>query len=72
MVFCGHCASFFCVVSLDFPLLALSLWVVLSHHDSVMTQYTFSHAFLSLTAALSVDSSVGTFSEYITRKSARL
>ena len=65
-----HLFVFICVVvSSDFPVLALSLWVVLTH-DSV-NRHVYFLAFLLLTAAFSVDSSVGTFSESIPRKSAR-
>ena len=61
---------FICVaVGLDFPLLALSFWVV-STHNSV-SRHVYFLAFSLLTAAFSVDSSVGTFSESIPGKSAR-
>ena len=62
--------AFICVaVGLDFPLLALSLWVVLRHNS--VSRHVYFLAFLLLTAAFSVDSSIGTFSESIPGKSAR-
>ena len=70
MVFCDHCAfsAFICVIrSLDFPLLTLSMRVVLSH-DSVKRRLLYIFIVHS-TAALSLDNSVGTFSESLISKS---